>query len=114
METTESLKKEISNLLQLNFKYPCDQCDYTAFKAKYIRTHVKSVHLNIKKPAKKQYSIEKHYYCEHCEFKTIHKSSLKTHTEAIHENVVWHCDNVIIMSQEDQLYMNIAKEFIKA
>ena len=69
MDNTESLKMEISNLLQLNFKYPCDQCDYPAFKAKYIRTHVKSVHLNIKKPAKKQYSVKENHYCEFCDFK---------------------------------------------
>ena len=105
MDTTESLKTEISNLLKLNFKYPCAQCDYTAYKAKYILEHVKSVHQNIKKPHKKRYAVGEDYKCEFCDFKTIHKSSLKAHTESIHENVLWYCNECdFIVKRRSSLY----------
>ena len=60
-------------------KYLCKFCD-KYFKSKHLKTHIKSVHEQIKYP------------CNLCEYKATVRGSLKRHVESVHEKVKYPCN----------------------
>ena len=101
--------------------YPCSQCDYVGSQKHYLKTHVQSVHEDIKYPCSKcdyQASAEfylknhyknhhlkyypktseesvdevvKYYPCSKCDYQATILGYLKRHEKYIHEGIKYPC-----------------------
>ena len=61
-------------------RYTCDQCDYKVTQKRNLKSHIKSVHENVR------------YICDQCIYTTMQKTDLKRHIESVHEDVRYCCD----------------------
>ena len=63
----------------LNFRYPCDECDYSGTSIGRLKAHKESKHEGIR------------HQCKHCEYSGSSKLSLYTHTKRKHEEHRFKC-----------------------
>ena len=96
------------DVVRVNGKYICDQCDYQATKRGHLKTHFESVHEGIKYAfnqcdykATLQCNLKTHieskhdgvkYACGQCDYQATTQRSLTRHNESRHENVRYFCD----------------------
>ena len=117
-------KKDRRELVRVNGKYACNQCDYQAIQQVHLKTHIESKHEGVKYAcdqcdyqASRQDHLKTHieskhngirYVCDKCDYQASWKIQLKTHIESQHEGVKYSCDQCDYQAkQRNNLYTHI-------
>ena len=78
-KTDKAVKHSISIQKRKNIKFKCKQCPYTSVKPHHMKSHIKSVHENIR-----------NHVCGECGYAFAQKGVLKRHIEAVHDKIKRH------------------------
>lgn len=111
LESANSLKNHEKNVHDAcsRERFSCEQCDYTSYQQKKVKSHVDFVHNNIKlpceicgKPFANDQSLNDHvrkmhervqmFACDQCEYKAVLKDCVQQHILAKHDRVEFNCD----------------------
>ena len=77
-------------------KYSCYHCDYQGTTQQHVARHIQSKHDCVK------------YYCDHCDFQATREDHLNKHIKSQHEGVTYDCDQCHYQAKrEDRLTRHI-------
>ena len=104
----ENMIRDRREVVRVNGRYECDQCEKTFGKTGNLYTHIQSVHEGVRYACDKcdsqftlQRNLKQHidskhegvkYACDQCDYQASQRNTLKIHIESKHEGVKYACD----------------------
>ena len=77
---SKAMRVRRNEVVNINGKYSCDQCDYNATRAGHLNRHIQNIHNGVK------------YACDQCDKQFTLQNKLKIHIQNIHEGIKYACD----------------------